>query len=197
MTGPTRSARGEAAAAGVGLLVVCTANVCRSPVAAALLASRLAEAGVVVTSAGTRALDGEPVDPPMAALLETAGLPVGRTAARQLRPDLARGAALVLTMTREHRSAVVREAPAAVRRTFLLTEAARIAESLAATGWPAEAGTDPGSRLAAIPSLAAPHRAAAAAAEEVPDPYRRSAADYWASYALIADTVDRLVRAVG
>ncbi|HLM19682.1 MAG TPA: low molecular weight phosphotyrosine protein phosphatase, partial [Acidimicrobiia bacterium] len=48
------------------ILVVCTANQCRSPLTAAMIARRAAESGVelVVTSAGTQAVDGMPATPP-------------------------------------------------------------------------------------------------------------------------------------
>lgn len=181
---------------GVAVLVVCTANICRSPVGERLLAHRLAGTGVTVGSAGTRALTGAAIDPPMAELLGAAGAPTGSFAARQLRPDSVRGAALVLAMTREHRAAVVRAVPAAVRRTFLLTDAADIAEALAAAGWPAQVAATPGARLAALPSLAAPHRPATRGVE-VPDPYRRPETEYRECFAVVEGAVDRLVRALG
>lgn len=187
---------GDGTPAGVSVLVVCTANICRSPVGERLLASRLGGTGVTVGSAGTLALVGRPVDPPMAGLLADAGVPAEPFTARQVRPDLLRDASLVLTMTREHRAAVVAAAPAVVRRTFLLTEAAGIAEALADAGWPAEVVAGPAARLAALASLAGPHRVPGGCGVDVPDPYRRPAEDYVSCFALIEDAVDRLVRAV-
>ncbi|WP_217991429.1 hypothetical protein [Blastococcus aggregatus] len=175
---------------------MCTANICRSPVGERLLASRLEGSGVTVGSAGTAALVGRPVDPPMAELLAGAGFPAEAFTARQVRADLLRDAALVLTMTREHRAAVVATAPGAVRRAFLLTEAADIAEAVAASGWPAGVAPGPAARLAALPSLAGPHRVPGGSGVDVPDPHRRPAEDYARCFALIEDAVDRLVRAV-
>jgi protein-tyrosine phosphatase len=100
-------------------------------------------------------------------------------------------------MTREHRAAVVATAPATVRRTLLLTEAADIAEAIAAAGWPADVAPGPAARLAALPSLAGRQRVPGGSGEDVPDPYRRPADTYAACFALIEDAVDRLVRAVG
>ncbi|WP_409329167.1 hypothetical protein [Trujillonella humicola] len=192
-----RTARDEdGTPAGVAVLVVCTANICRSPVGERLLAARLAGAGVTVGSAGTRALTGAAIDPPMAALLGPAGARADGFAARQLRPELVRDAALVLAMSREHRAAAVSTLPAAVRRTFLLADAADLAEAVAASGWPAQVAPTPAARLAALPSLAAPHRPAARGVE-VPDPYRRPAAEYRECFAVVEDAVDRLVRALG
>ncbi|MGY1751787.1 arsenate reductase/protein-tyrosine-phosphatase family protein [Blastococcus sp. SYSU D01042] len=196
MTGVPAPSDGDGTPTGVSVLVVCTANICRSPVGERLLASRLGGSGVTVSSAGTLALVGRPVDPPMAGLLADAGVPAQPFAARQVRADLLRDAGLVLTMTREHRAAVVAAAPATVRRTFLLTEAAAIAEAVADAGWPAEVAEGPAARLAALPSLAGPHRVPGGSGADVPDPYRRPAEDYLACFALIEAAVDRLVRAV-
>ena len=55
------------------ILVVCTGNVCRSPAAERLLASKLGST-VQVASAGTHALVGQPISEPMAALLRDSDL---------------------------------------------------------------------------------------------------------------------------
>jgi protein-tyrosine phosphatase len=197
VTPPPAPSDADGAPAGVSVLVVCTANICRSPVGERLLASRLAGSGVTVGSAGTSALVGSPVDAPMAELLAGAGIAAEPFAARQVRADVLRGSALVLTMTREHRSAVVATVPATVRRTFLLTEAADIAEAVAAAGWPAEVAPEPAARLAALPSLAGRHRVPGGSGDDVLDPYGRPARAYAECFALIGDAVDRLVRALG
>jgi protein-tyrosine phosphatase len=179
------------------VLVVCTGNVCRSPAAELLLASRLAGAGVRVTSAGTRALVGEPVHPPMAGLLREAGVDPASFVARVLGPAELRSADLVLTMTRAHRAAVATLLPAAVRRTFLLLEMAGIAASVAADGWPEDVPPTAAARLAALPGLAARHRRPADATDlEVPDPYRRPAEEYRRSLAALEAAVDTLAHAV-
>ncbi|MGY1727488.1 hypothetical protein ACI79J_11005 [Geodermatophilus sp. SYSU D01062] len=187
----------DAVRSGTSVLVVCTGNVCRSPAAQLLLAAGLLDAGVTVTSAGTRALSGRPVDPPMARLLRDSGIVTDGFAARDLRPEILREADVVLAAAREHRAAAVAMAPAALRRTLLLTDAAAVAEAVAAAGWPADVAPDPGARLAALPRLAAAHRAPGRpAGADVPDPYRRDLATYAASLQVVRDAVDRLVHAV-
>ena len=181
------------------VLTVCTGNVCRSPAAERLLATRLADvADLSVASAGTSALVGQPVDPPMAALLADAGVPAGEFAARQLTAAHLRTADLVLVMTRRHRSAVVALEPAAVRRTFLLTELAALATSVADAGWPADVPADPAARLAALPRLAAGRRGATAlpADPEVVDPYLRGPEVHARALQQVTAAVDALVRAV-
>src|SRR5947209_6644699 len=84
--------------------MVCTGNICRSPMAEVLLASRLRERGIDarVESGGTSALVGCPADPMAQELLRARGLDLSRHRARQLTPDLVRGFDLVLAMEPEH-----------------------------------------------------------------------------------------------
>lgn len=112
------------------ILVVCTANICRSPVAAALLGHELGELGISVTSAGTHALVGSSPAPESVdfvrmrsgAELEWHGVQLTKAAAEV--PDL------ILTMTEEQRSWIARLAPRTVRRTFTLLEFARVVDLL-------------------------------------------------------------------
>ena len=116
------------------ILMVCTGNVCRSPQAEQILrgaikggrASKMWSA-VSVTSAGTHAMvdHGMPIE---AAELSTAlgGLP-DRHLARQLTKEMIDDVDLVLALAREHRGAVARLSPKAVRKTFTLREFARTA----------------------------------------------------------------------
>jgi protein-tyrosine phosphatase len=107
------------------ILVVCTGNVCRSPAAERLLASKLGPT-VHVASAGTRALVGQPISQPMAALLRDSSLEPERFEARRLSEQMLKEADLVLAMTRAQRGLAVELWPAAVRRTFTLREFARL-----------------------------------------------------------------------
>lgn len=151
-----------------GVLAVCTGNICRSPALELRLRDALGtSADVVVSSAGVRALTGEPVDPAMAALL---GEVPDDLRARQLTPDLVRSAGLVLTLTRDHRRSVVAAVPAAVRRTFTLREFADLAT--AAAGTVAGAAT-PGLALAGLVRVAPQFRGQRATDEDdIEDPYR-------------------------
>jgi protein-tyrosine phosphatase len=123
------------------VLIVCTANISRSPMAVQLLRHHLTErfgeqgATIRVTSAGTDALTGETVDPDVAKVLATLGRPVLATnPARQLDTALVTAADLVLTLTREQRAAVILRVPPAQRRVFTVVELARIARRLADEG---------------------------------------------------------------
>jgi protein-tyrosine phosphatase len=177
------------------ILVVCTGNICRSPAAERLLAAGLGpDSGVRVASAGTNAVAGAPVHPPMATLVQAAGATCDGFAARQLTPALVREAALVVTMTRRHRGAVVELVPAAVRRTFTLRELARLATSVDPAGLPA---TGPADRLRALVPLAVAQRGRVSAAPEdddVADPYGLDDAAYAASFSQLRPAVDTLAR---
>lgn len=119
------------------VLVVCTANVSRSPLGVALLRHHLTErfgeaaATIRVTSAGTDARDGEPSDRAVAEVLRRLHRPVLATGpARRLDARLVDTADLVLTMTRTQRASVITTVPPAQRRVFTVLELARIARRL-------------------------------------------------------------------
>ena len=110
------------------VLTVCTANVCRSPLAEALLRHRLDPARFVVESAGVRALDGGRTDPHVVRRLTRRGIATADLSPRQLTPSVARQADLILTATRDHRGQVLEVFPGALRRTFTLLEFAALVD---------------------------------------------------------------------
>lgn len=183
----------DGAAALARVLVVCTANICRSPVAEALLARTLGP-GAEVTSAGLHARIGSPVDEEMAQLL---GGPVDGFAARQLTVPLVTGADLVLVMTRAHRAAVVDLVPSAVRRTFTLREFADLAVLAAVTG-DGPSGDSVGTRIAEVVRQAPRLRAlrAPSSTDDVEDPYRRGRAAHEVAMAAIQQCVAAIAGAV-
>lgn len=75
-----------------------------------------------VTSAGTRALKGHPIDEQTATLIQKHGGDNASFQARQLSSGLLDQADIVLALSREHRSAVVQISPRMLRRTFTLME---------------------------------------------------------------------------
>ena len=99
--------------------MVCTGNICRSPFIERML--RVSVPGsIFVTSAGTEALVGEPMDPAAAELLRRHGGDPEGFVARQLTAEMVAEADLVLTATRAHRAAVASLQPRALRYGFTL-----------------------------------------------------------------------------
>jgi len=89
----------------MNILFVCTGNICRSPLAAAIARRellRLQLDSVVVGSAGTAAVDGSPASGGAAVVAEENGLSLGDHRARRLTRELASGADLVVAMEPEH-----------------------------------------------------------------------------------------------
>lgn len=106
--------------------MVCTANVCRSPMAAALLARNCDELGldVFVASAGVQA-HALPVDPDAVAAMTEYGLDISAHHPRQFDRDILGQSGLVITMTRDHLRTVATTVPGILRRSFTAKELAR------------------------------------------------------------------------
>jgi protein-tyrosine phosphatase len=132
------------------LLVVCTANVCRSPLAQRVFEQAFGGSvldSVRVGSAGVRAEEDRPICPvSAAALLDQDGGPDFAAAHRShlLTEHDVRSADLVLVMERDHRSAVVRLAPGAQAKVFTLREAEGLLDVLR------ERGAEPSADLAGV-----------------------------------------------
>lgn len=113
------------------ILVVSTGNVCRSPMAEAMLRHALAAAlgpdarAFAVTSAGTWGHEGSPMEPYAEQVLAELGVPATAFSARELAPEHLVVADLVLAATAEHREVVRAVDPFAAGRTYTLGEFAR------------------------------------------------------------------------
>ncbi len=180
------------------VLYVCAGNLCRSVLAERLArrALRVRPGGYAgrfqVTSAGIRAVTGQPAHPYTLATLARSGADTDGFVARRLTPALVRDSDLVLTATVRHRDHVVSLLPAASRRTFTILEFARIAASVPAgaardtsalaTGTPAGPAqpTDVTGYARRIVDTVATLRGQVAyvapAADDIADPPRRPAA---------------------
>ncbi len=91
------------------ILMICTGNICRSPLAAALLRSELERHGLnhmVVSSAGTGAWDGTPASEGAYLVALEHDVDLSEHRAQLVTRDIVAQADLILTMTRHQRSRV-------------------------------------------------------------------------------------------
>lgn len=100
------------------ILVLCVGNICRSPVAEALLQASLPDK--TIESAGLAALVGHKADPIAAELAKQAGVDLSQHQARQVNTELLRQADLILVMSEGQRAQVRATDLAAAGKTMLL-----------------------------------------------------------------------------
>ena len=110
------------------ILFVCTANICRSPVAEALFADWLRRRSLLgewqVGSAGTWAENGAAAATYSREILSEQGLDLALHRSRRIDASILASADLVLCMTRTHREALQAEFPDAAERILLLSSMA-------------------------------------------------------------------------
>lgn len=161
------------------VLFVCTGNICRSAYADVVARGRHLP-GLEFASAGTYAMVGSPMDPPMAAQVRGRG-DVEAHRARQLTRDLMAEADLVLAMASEHRRYILDEWPALGRKVFVIGQAAR------------ELGRAPdGLGLGGVADLLWARRSVADG-DSVDDPYRRGDAAARATAGIIDAHLDAIL----
>lgn len=116
------------------IVVVCTGNICRSPIAEgtlrAALQERLGGDAPSVSSAGTSGWDGSGAMPESVAAAAERGVDIGAHVARRLSAGILAEADLVVGMAAEHRREAARLLPEAAGRTFTLKELVRLLEAL-------------------------------------------------------------------
>lgn len=118
---------------GFRVLMVCTANMCRSPMAQHLLRHAVAQRsgagmglGWEVQSAGTHVLPGMAMHPIAREILAERGLPVAAQPSVQATPSMIEDVDLILTSTRSQRAWVVQTDPRATRRTYTIRQFTRL-----------------------------------------------------------------------
>lgn len=113
------------------ILLVCTGNTCRSPMAEVLTRKLAAEKlgctvealeqrGVIVASAGIAAAPGCAPSPEAVAVMEESSLDLSAHASQPLTEKLVRHADVIYTLTGGHRQAILRRWPEAAQRTQTL-----------------------------------------------------------------------------
>jgi protein-tyrosine-phosphatase len=107
------------------IVFICTANICRSPVAEGLLRQRLQESGLEtwkVSSAGTWAQIRRGAASTSISLMAERGIDISEHQAREVTAALLEDADLILCMESGHAEALRVEFPDAAERIFLLSE---------------------------------------------------------------------------
>ncbi|RLK47966.1 low molecular weight phosphatase family protein [Microbacterium telephonicum] len=189
------------------LMTVCTGNICRSPLAQLILATRLRDLGASVHSAGVRGLPAAVMTPEAIDLALESGVSEADADAhrsRYLTEAMLSAPDLILAMTRDHRRELAELAPARLRSTFTVREFARLAASLDDTtiaSSAAAAGSDPSARLRAAAAAVAGQRGLAIppadpADDDVIDPYRREWSVYQRSAQQLLPALDQVERVV-
>nr|WP_275889420.1 hypothetical protein [Nakamurella flavida] len=118
--------------------MVCTANLCRSPMGERLLRAAVTRPGGApaweITSGGVQGFDALPMHAMAAQTLQERGIDVDGFASRPLSREMLEESDLVLTATRAHRAAAVQLAPRTIKRTFTLFQFARLAAAVPPMG---------------------------------------------------------------
>lgn len=175
----------------IDVLVICSGNICRSPMAAAMLRARLEAVGVQaeISSAGFLTED-RPAPRPILDLLDARGLDVRDHRSRRLTVDDLQAPDLVLCMERRHVREVAVLDRDAFERTFTLPELARRAE----VHGPRRDGESVRDWLRRVSAGRRPTDVLGESADdEVPDPYGRSNAAYRQSAEMIERLLDVVV----
>jgi protein-tyrosine phosphatase len=177
----------------VTALMVCTGNICRSPLMQLSLQRLAQQNGIplAVSSAGTRALEGEAMPEHGLAVATELGLSGAEAhVARQLTPDLLSEADLVLVASAAHVTEVAIMHPASSGRVFTLRSFAHLVQRISPEEWPqgtvAERVHFATEQRGLLPYLPVDTEL------DIPDPYRRSLETYQRSAALISQATQAL-----
>jgi len=175
----------------IEILIVCTGNTCRSPMAEAMLRQRVAALGVeaTVSSAGLIS-DGQPATDSAVDTVGARGLDITGHRSRRITPELLAGPDLIVGMAREHVREVVVVRPELYSRTFTLKELVRRGGELG----PRAAGQPVDGWLRAAHQGRTPVQLMGSSdLDDVADPVGRGAAVYDATARELVVLVDRLV----
>lgn len=127
------------------IVMVCTGNSCRSPLAEYMFRQRLAERlgiplgdltkhGYYVSSAGTAAYPGGPISEFSAAELRRRGIDAAGHRSQSLTVELIQRSERIYVMSYEHRRAVIDLVPSAAERVLLLDERGPVADPIGGGG---------------------------------------------------------------
>lgn len=169
------------------LLVVCTANLVRSPFTAAAL-TRSIPHYYDIDSAGLAAVEGEQLPPEILQDMRRYVMDLSKHRSRRVTLDDVRSSALILGMTEAHRDALQTMLPAATPRTFTLIEFVRLVETVP----PLSQHDGKVERLVAAAHRQRPRVEAHQVPEDVADPLGKATQRVAACIDQLADLAERL-----
>jgi protein-tyrosine phosphatase len=117
------------------VIFVCTANLCRSPMAAAIFAPLVQtlhkSSKWTISSAGTWTQPGMPIPPQVLEVMALHGYDLSAHRSRLLDGEMLKAHALVLTMEAGHKEALCVEFPDQAHKVYLLSQMVGLTVSLA------------------------------------------------------------------
>jgi protein-tyrosine phosphatase len=177
------------------VLLVCTGNICRSPIALGFLtdrSTRLLDGALTVGSAGTWARPGSPPTPEAEEAAAERHVDIAGHRSTPLAPELVERADLVLAMTGEHREEILDAVPGAGPKTFTLKELVALLGGLPPVDRPPSREALL-ARIAEADALRASGQGPVPADEDVADPIGMSEATYRAVAWELEELTDALV----
>lgn len=198
------------------ILITCSANVCRSPLAAAVLTRTVAleevDRRITVDTGGIEALTGQAACPDVLRMAESRRLRSRTLAQHQahlLTAEQIEATDLVLAADRRTRSGIMKRVPRAAGRTFTLREAAKLGEvaALEVSGHTLEdrlrsyvvamnavRGLSDLPRTRHMIAVTSPWRRVAVHAHDIPDAHQGERAPHRVVFALTTSSAEQLGR---
>jgi len=112
------------------ILVVCTGNACRSPMAEGFLRKDLSQKdGFIVKSAGISAVDGMMPTPYAVDVMKDEGIDIAGYLSSALSKDFAKAADLILVMAQMHKKSIIDTMPELKDKVYLYNEFAGLGDN--------------------------------------------------------------------
>ncbi len=106
------------------ILIVCTGNTCRSPMAEGIFKdlAKKNNVDIEVKSSGTAAYDGDSASDNAVYALEKLNIDISNHKSKLIHKEIVDEADLILTMSSSHKRALINKFPGAKDKTYLLNE---------------------------------------------------------------------------
>lgn len=181
----------------IRVLTLCTGNICRSPLAAQILALRLDVSIIETASAGTSAMVGAHMPEPLQTIATRMGaIDANKHRGVAVTKGVLARSDLVLGMEREHRQQAAKLQPQVVRKAFTLLEFSHVVQHIGQDQLAAElqqATDGPEAALALVMRMrGVVPRLTPARRYDLDDPYGRSNQVYERSAQRIEKAVDQI-----